>query len=333
MRDSPRTYKIVSHLIIEHKSGKEHHEIKIETYRKNNNSIIIDENHSISLNDEDDDEIEPLVMFLSEIRRMSNDAGAYVILPFNSYLKKRGAIIQAIDTISSSDQADLVAGILSKIKGNPEVLQAIVKHISEDQQTSKEAVAVLNLARYSKAVEELERLIQVDAGEGEFQHLLSQNEWMFGSEYSKLLFKRDWVRSERQDFMVRRTADNYLEVIEIKTPLGGASLFIEDTSHCDGTFYPRSELSKVLGQVMKYLEDLDADEHRIKATDKEDVSKIRAKVIIGRDGNEEQIRMLRRFNGHLHRIEILTFDQLLKIAKQVLSFQELVIASSEVGSL
>ena len=45
---------------------------------------------------------------------------------------------------------------------------------------------------------------------------------MLGSEYSELLDRRTWTRDDNVDFMLRRTADNYLEVIEIKTPLGGA---------------------------------------------------------------------------------------------------------------
>lgn len=50
--------------------------------------------------------------------------------------------------------------------------------------------------------------------------------------------------------------------------------------------------------------------------------KIRARVIIGRDGDDGQQIALREFNAHLHRIEVLTFDQLLRIADRVLSVFE-----------
>jgi hypothetical protein len=49
-------------------------------------------------------------------------------------------------------------------------------------------------------------------------------------------------------------------------------------------------------------------------------NKIRAKVIIGRDGDQHQQKALRRLNGHLHRIEIMIFDQLLRIAQNVLNY-------------
>jgi hypothetical protein len=77
-----------------------------------------------------------------------------------------------------------------------------------------------------------------------------------------------------------------------------------------------------LGQVESYIEILERDRNAILANDGEDTSKIRAKIIIGGDGNEAQTATRRRFNGHLHRIEGITFDQLVKIAERVLDYLE-----------
>ena len=168
------------------------------------------------------------------------------------------------------------------------------------------------------AVEKLESLIKSDAKESDFQVLLTENTWMFGSSYCQLLDRRDWVLGEQQDFMVKRTIDGYLELIEIKTPLNGKPLFLKDPSH--NNFYPRSELSQVVAQVTNYLANLDADHYRILATTREDVSKINAKIIIGRSLDENQIKEIRKYNAHMHRIEILTFDQLLLVARQILTY-------------
>ena len=154
--------------------------------------------------------------------------------------------------------------------------------------------------------------------EEKFQAHLTKHPWMFGSEYSELLDRRRWTRDENQDFVVRRTTDNYIELIEIKTPLDGASLFNHDKSH--DSYYPAADLSKVLGQVERYLEKLDAERNSIFKNDGEDTNKIRAKIVIGRDGEQEQTKALRRHNGHLHRIEIITFDQLLRIARTVIRY-------------
>lgn len=142
---------------------------------------------------------------------------------------------------------------------------------------------------------------------------------MFGSEYSELLDRRNWTRDVRLDFMLRRTVDDFLEIIEIKTPFKDA-LFIKDSSH--ESYYPSSKLSPVIGQVMRYIEEIERSRDAINSKDKYDPLKIRARIILGRDGDEEHVKALRNFNHHLHGIEIITFDQLLRIADKVLSVFE-----------
>ena len=141
---------------------------------------------------------------------------------------------------------------------------------------------------------------------------------MFGSEYSKLLPNRKLTRNEEQDFIQRRTADGYLELIEIKKPLSGQKLFNFDDSH--DSYYPSAPLSKVLGQVQNYLDLIDADRYSIEHRDSEDPFKMRAKIIIGRSEDGDQLKALRSLNGHLMRIEVITFDQLIHIARNTLSY-------------
>lgn len=57
------------------------------------------------------------------------------------------------------------------------------------------------------------------------------------------------------------------------------------------------------------------------ANDHKDTCEIEARLS-GRDGDAEQMKALRRFNGHLHRIEVITFDQLVRIVQRVLSYIE-----------
>ncbi len=140
---------------------------------------------------------------------------------------------------------------------------------------------------------------------------------MFGSEYSENLSgHRSLTRDTQQDFVLRRTTDGYIEVVEIKTSLPSNSLFRFDKSR--KVYYPGPDLSAAVGQVEKYIEELEADRLAILVRDKLDTLKVRAKVIIGRDEGEEQKTALRRMNGHLHRIEVLTFDQLIAMAQRVI---------------
>ena len=78
----------------------------------------------------------------------------------------------------------------------------------------------------------------------------------------------------------------------------------------------------VLGQVIRYIAELDRDRDKILSKDRCDTLKIRARVIVGRDGDLGHQEGLRNLNAHLHRIEVVTFDQLVRIAARVLDVFE-----------
>jgi len=186
--------------------------------------------------------------------------------------------------------------------------------------TTPEAVKNIGVAakfvEYKAAFNELERLIQIaDPSESTYQDHLQKHPWIFGSEYSELLDRRKWTRDDNLDFMLRRTVDNYLEIVEIKTP-ATMPLFNYDKSH--DSYYASAKLSQVLGQVNRYIEEVERHRDTIIAKDRIDPLKIRARIIIGKDGDESQQATLRTMNSHLHRVEILTFDQLLRVAKRTL---------------
>lgn len=195
------------------------------------------------------------------------------------------------------------------------VLQDAIKLVDADIVSVIATVA--RRQEYRTGLDKLRRLIETNSTEPDLQACLEANQWVFGTEYSELLRRRVWVRDQQTDFMLRRTVDGHLEIIEIKRAIT-EDLFVLDGSH-EGNFYPRSDLTKVLGQVMNYLEQIDAQHDAIAVRDREDVAKVRAKIVIGRDRSEDQLRALRRLNGHLHRIEVMTFDQLLRLGERTLS--------------
>jgi hypothetical protein len=248
--------------------------------------------------------------------------GDYLVLRVDDGISAAGAR-DLFDAISSDDQALLLAQALATAGGDPEKLKSLAQAALEEPEAATSAAAALNLARFSGALAELRRLIVEDAKEDAIQAHLAQHAWLFGSEYSTLLGRRRWTRDEQQDFMLRRTVDEYIELVEIKRPLNATALFRYDDSH--DAYFPGPELSCVHGQVMKYLQRLDDDRLRIKEIDGEDANKIRAKIIIGRDGDADQQEALRRYNGHQHRIEVITFDQLVRIGERVLQHLQQVV--------
>ena len=142
----------------------------------------------------------------------------------------------------------------------------------------------------------------------------------YSAAYTELIERRNWTRDQKLDFMLRRTADDYLEIIEIKTPFA-QPLFRYDASH--DSYAASRPLADAIGQVIRYIEETERNRDHIIAHDEGcDPLKIRARVIIGRDGDEGQQTALREYNSHLHRIEVLTLNQLLRIAERVLSVFE-----------
>jgi Domain of unknown function (DUF4263) len=119
--------------------------------------------------------------------------------------------------------------------------------------------------------------------------------------------------------MLRRTVDNYLEIVEIKTAFT-ESLFVHDRAR--DLYFPSAKLSPVIGQVMRYIEEVERNRDSILAKDEADTLKIRARAIVGRDHTAGEQAALRNLNAHLHRIEIITFDQLVRIGERVMSIFE-----------
>ncbi len=172
------------------------------------------------------------------------------------------------------------------------------------------------LVEYRRALDGLKSMMSAAVAlEDDYQKLLRANPWLFGSEYSELVDRRRWTRDDNLDFMLRRTADGYLEIVEIKTPIP-QPLLNHDSSH--DSYYPAAPLSQVLGQVIRYIEQIERHRDSICSQDQEDPLKIRARIIIGRDGDAKQQAALRKFNSHLHGIDILTFDQLVRIGERVI---------------
>jgi hypothetical protein len=304
-----------------------HHELTIQTHRKLKGQLEPEPERSVTLSTRGVDEIERLLRFLhtAHYGSLPNADGRYLVIPAAAAQREARTLQTLINNLAAPESIGAFADFLDRVAKDPSLLNVLLERATRGPELFAEAAAALNIATYKRIVKQLKSLIDADPAvpEGRFQDLLKEHPWMFGSEYSELLERRHWTRNEQQDFVVRRTTDNYIELIEIKTPLSGTDLFNYDRSH--KSRYPGAELSKVVGQVLNYIEKLDADRHAIRAVDGEDTCKIRAKIVIGRDGDEHQRAALRRYNGHLHRVEVLTFDQLLRIADRVVSYLESVL--------
>ena len=206
----------------------------------------------------------------------------------------------------------------SRIFWHSNILQ--IEKLSKLQIMEYGAIAAIKKQR-EEVIAQLEELINSDAREEEFQQLLEKNWWMFGNEYGEVLGQREIAAGMQQDFLAKRTADGFLEILEIKKPLNGKSLIYRTNQGSHARSHYRQELSDAIAQVIDYIDEVEYDKRSLYYKEKLEVEKIRAKIIVGRDGDERQKRSLRHLNSTLHGIEILTYDQLLRIAKKSLEYQ------------
>jgi hypothetical protein len=319
LKEGPRAFRIATLMeIIDPSTGELHHySLKIDSIDRLKKGWFSKPERSIRLEGHDPDEIEHLYRFLTaHAEGRLSKTGHLHIITSEDYEKLEGLLDQ-IPSLASPDIVELVKLILPRIENAHAYLGEFIQTFEDsDPQTVAHIAVASRVVQHRRAYDNLVELVQGEtASEQAFQQLLEENPWMFGSEYSELLDRRKWTRDDTLDFMLRRTSDNFLEVIEIKTPFSDA-LLLYDESH--DSYYPSSKLSPALGQVMRYIEELERNRDSILSKDGLDTLKIRARVIVGRDGDQSQQQGLRNLNAHLHRVEIVTFDQLVRIAGRVL---------------
>ena len=211
--------------------------------------------------------------------------------------------------------ASQLLGLISALADRTSDLRQLPE-LGEDD-NARMVAAALRVAHRSKALDRLQELIDDNAVEGEFQKLLDQNWWMLGSQYVCRIPKRHWTNRENVDLMLK-TADGFFEIIELKRP--SAQLF----KMVDGECVIGSEVNDAMNQAAQYICCIEMDRASIFKRFGVDLHKIKAKVLIGNMGKDDQDKRreresLRTYNSHLHGIEIISYDQLVRIADNVVS--------------
>lgn len=248
--------------------------------------------------------------------------------------------------IETSDEISL---ILEKLGSNDleTILRLLEKFESEDKiRGLLESLSDLEIENLHGAfqhklitseIENLEKLIQLEmkgnitseinnhvellkykAGQPEkiFQNWIESNLWVFGIDYIKKHDSRKIALFSEGDLLME-SVDGYLDLIELKRPKH--ELFRFDESH--KCFYPHTSLSQVIGQSLFYLQKL--QDYKLNIEKEYEVKVIfpRVKIIIGRNINfkDEEKDSLRMLNSNLNSIQIITYDDLIKFGKLILS--------------
>ncbi|MDB5133780.1 MAG: hypothetical protein JWP37_383 [Mucilaginibacter sp.] len=150
-----------------------------------------------------------------------------------------------------------------------------------------------------------------------FQNWIEKNHnWIFGIEYIKKHEARKIAMFSEAD-MLMQSIDGFLDLIELKRPTCG--LFKFDDSH--SSYYPSTDLAKVIGQCMLYFQKMDDFKLNIEKEHKVKIIRPRIKIIAGRtrDFNEDQYNALRMLNCNLNHIEVVSYDYLLSCGEKMIA--------------
>ena len=309
LKDGPRAFHIATVFEIRDPAERKthHYSLRVDKYNKKKNGWVEYPPQCDWIATEPE-ELPKLFRLLQTVVEGSipGATGEYRIIDETRYAGVEEAV-KLFERADSPEKFQLMKALLHEIGGTSYVSSDLSAALESSNGELLQSISVAaRMVQYRAAYDQFSSLVDdVHTNEPSLQKVLEANPWLFGSEYSELLDRRNWTRDNQLDFMLRRTVDDYLEIIEIKTPFSDP-LMIPDKSH--RSHYPSSKLSMALGQVMRYIEEVERQRDHILASDNDDTLKIRARIIIGRDGDVAHQRALHNLNAHLHRIEILTFD-------------------------
>lgn len=181
---------------------------------------------------------------------------------------------------------------------------------------------LLDIKKKQKTIMELEEIVNGNHGnEVSIQKFLKKNLWLFGNEYTTFV-KEEKINSKNILDGIPKNLDNFIDVIEVKLP--EVELFRYDSHH--NNYYSSSELTKAIAQTQNYIFELEkmTTEEEFQTNNNCKIIKPRGIVLIGtrNELNEEEVKYLRILNSSYHNLTVITYQQLLEKAKNILSLSE-----------
>ena len=203
--------------------------------------------------------------------------------------------------------------------------QPLLDFLVDSDVLSEDLLAAAEHRHRCTAVEEFERMLAEDLPERAWQKWFATNDWVFGTDFIRVLDERSIDVDAEADYLVE-AHDGFLDIVEIKKP-SGLKFWSWDASHKN--WYPAPDLVQAITQSSAYLLEIERQTDSKKFTERVDgvaVVKPRAILLFGRniDWDANRSQAFRLLNSQYHNISVLTYDHVLLRAKRMLG-----IASSE----
>lgn len=198
--------------------------------------------------------------------------------------------------------------------------EVVDKLISSGILTDNLSVAI-TAAERKCAITEFEEAIEQKNSESYWQSWFEKNKWVLGSEYLNILPERDIDVDDIADYLMK-SIDGFLDVVEIKQP--DLPFWTRPDSH--GNLCPTAQLTAAITQCLNYLYRIELQSNSVEFLDRVDGTKTvkpQCMLVYGRSDNwgETELKSLRILNSAYHQLHIMTYDQLLTRAKQLLGIE------------
>ncbi|MFB6226221.1 MAG: Shedu anti-phage system protein SduA domain-containing protein [Candidatus Paceibacteria bacterium] len=282
----------------------------------------------------DENEIENLKTFLEkqdQIAGLEDTSGKHKVITLKEDENEK-SIEAVFDYFLKKEDSELVEVEENKAKIIKELMdrnydEEIWESMIEEKPELTTRMSLARIYEERKGViYEYEDKLDQELNEDEWQRLLKNNRWIFGSSFIGRIGEERITTSATLDHPLI-SEDGYLEIVEIKKP---SFPFWKRKSNGDydkyrGYLQPHPELQGAITQGSNYI--LEAEKQLDSKDWEEDhdgIAPLKPKCLIvhGRSenwGNEES-ESFRLLNDRLHGIKIITFDHLLIRAKQTVEF-------------
>ncbi|MGW6537444.1 Shedu anti-phage system protein SduA domain-containing protein [Streptomyces sp. NPDC055051] len=261
-------------------------------------------------------EIETLAAFLSGA---FNTAGRYRLVDAAC------ASATILDLLDSGDLDPASLGAALATHGD---LASVVSALTASA-SGLNAVEAAVIARRRKILVDLKALaVSPSVTETEMQKALEGHTWIFGGQYVGIAHRRNLTMLDEYDIPLVE-ANGALHVVELKGPKI-KDLIKQHRNHQ----IVGPEVHQAVGQLMNYIKQLDQQGASMEQTFRNehgveyDMSRLCGTVVIGHSKhvvgfNKKQIgQVIRTFNSHLTRVQVLTYEDLLDRAEMALRFEE-----------
>ena len=165
-------------------------------------------------------------------------------------------------------------------------------------------------------IEKLKSMVNnPNSKEKDFQNFFEYNYWMFGVDYIGMTPTKKISENDIPDFLLERY-DKFHDILDLKLPI--PSLF----KTVGNKLHPRQKLYDGCSQIEQYIGYSNENVKQIKNEINEKIYRPRGILVIGRTNSHEEER-LRQFNDDNRKVEIMTYDDIINKATNILNTMEI----------